>query len=308
LWIVAIAVPLLPTARPQPAIDLGARARLAALDGFDSRARPASIVYDRLRKGAATDALPQLILGVKAGQRSDKQPVRVIHNGRFSLPAGNYTITVQFNDHAAGGALPLSLQIGRNGPSLQTWMVQPQPGQQFQTPLWLPVDASFVGLRGPVELERAVASMTITPVTVVDAGARPLVPIVLAAAAYSGATLFFHDEQLYPEPNGFWTLGAGASHVTFAVPPNHAARVVLRMHPGAVENNVTLSTFGWQRSFRMVPGEAVEVELPSVDSGVVPLTIDADSGFYPQDVDPNSRDRRFLGIWVEVTNKKAPTP
>ena len=54
------------------AIDLGARSRLAALDGFDSRARPASIVYDPLRKGAAADALPQLILGVKAGQRSDR--------------------------------------------------------------------------------------------------------------------------------------------------------------------------------------------------------------------------------------------
>ncbi len=187
-------------------------------------------------------------------------------------------------------------------------MVQPQPGQQFQAPLWLPVDASFVGLRGPVELERAVAAITITPVAVVDAGARPLVPIVLAAAAYSGATLFFHDEQLYPEPNGFWTLGGSASHVTFAVPPDHTAPVVLRMHPGAVENNVIVSTFGWQRSFPMVPGVAVEVELPTFDSGVVPLTIDAGSGFYPQAVDPNSTDRRFLGIWVEVTNKKTPTP
>jgi len=308
LWLVAITVPLLPTARPQPAIDLGARARLAALDGFDSRARPASIVYDPLRKGAAGDALPQLILGVKAGQRADKQPVRVIHNGRFSLPAGNYTISVRFNEHATGAEVPLSLQIGRNGPSLQTWMVQPQPGQQFQTPLWLPVDASFVGLRGPVELERAVAAITITPVTVVDAGARPLVPIVLAAASYSGATLFFHDEQLYPEPNGFWTRGGNASHVTFAVPPNHTAPVVLRMHPGAVENNVIVSTLGWRRSFTMVPGVAVEVELPTFDSGVVPLTIDADSGFYPRDVDPNATDRRFLGIWVEVTNRMTPTP
>ena len=31
-------------------------------------------------------------------QRTDKQPVRVIHNGRFSLPAGTYTIEVRFND------------------------------------------------------------------------------------------------------------------------------------------------------------------------------------------------------------------
>jgi hypothetical protein len=308
LWIVAITAPLLPTSRPQPAIDLGARSRLAALDGFDARARPASIVYNPLSKAAAAAALPELIVGVKPGQRSDPQPVRVIHNGRFSLPAGSYMIGVQFNDRPPDRPYPLSLQVGRNGPPLQTWLMQPKPGEQFQAPLWLPIDASFVGLRGPVELERAVASITITPLSVVDAGARPLVPVVLAAAAYPAATLFFHDEQLYPEPQGFWTLGADASHVTVAVRPDQTAPVVLRIHPGAVTNNVTISTFGWQRSFELVPGQAVEVELPSTDSGVVPLTIDASSGFYPKDADPASTDRRFLGIWIEVKNATVPTP
>lgn len=308
LWIVAIIIPLLPTARPTLAIDLGARSRLAALDGFDSRARPASVVYDPLSKRAATDALPQLIVGVKPGQRSDPQPVRVVHNGRFSLPAGSYTITVQFNERSTDRPLPLSLQIGRNGPPLQTWQLQPQPGQQFQTPLWLPVDANFVGLRAPVELERAVASITITPVSVVDAGARPLVPTVLAAASYPAASLFFHDEQLYPEPQGFWTLGNASAHFTVAVPPAQKTPVVLRMHPGAVQNHITISTFGWRRSFTLVPGQAVEVALPSFDSGVVPLTIDADSGFYPKDADPTSTDRRFLGVWVEVTTGAATTP
>ena len=187
-------------------------------------------------------------------------------------------------------------------------MVQPQAGQQFQAPLWLPVDASFVGLRGPVELERAVAAITITPVTVVDAGARPLVPIVLAAAVYSGATLFFHDEQLYPEPNGFWTLRRKRLARDVRGPAgSHGAGGVAHASGGGGEQR-DVSTFGWQRSFTMVPGVAVEVELPTFDSGVVPLTIDADSGFYPQDVDPNSTDRRFLGIWVEVTNRTTPTP
>ena len=93
LLVIAITAPWLPSGRTEArTIDLGARARLAALDGFDARARPASIVYDPLRKGAAVDALPQLVLGVKALQRSDRQPVRVIHNGRFSLPAGTYDV------------------------------------------------------------------------------------------------------------------------------------------------------------------------------------------------------------------------
>ena len=59
------------------------------------------------------------------------------------------------------------------------------------------------------------------------------------------------------------------------------------------------------RSLDLVPGQAVEVELPMFDSGVVPLTITADSGFFPKDVDQTSNDRRFLGIWVEVKSPSA---
>jgi hypothetical protein len=187
-------------------------------------------------------------------------------------------------------------------------MIEPQHSQQFQAPLWLPVDANFVGLSGPVELERAVSAITIAPVTVVDAGARPLVPVVLAAAIYPAATLFFHDEILYPEREGFWTLGGTTAHVTVAVPHEQTAPVVLRMHPGAVRNHATISTLGWSRSFDLVPGDSVEVELPVFDSGVVPLAIAVESGFLPKDVDQTSTDRRFLGVWVEVTTGTVKTP
>jgi hypothetical protein len=309
LMIIALTIRWLPSGRAEfRAIDLGARSRLAALDGFDARARPASMIYDPFHKGAAADRLPQLVLGVKPMQRPDAQPVRVIHNGRFSLPAGTYDLAVQFGAGAPDRALPLSLQIGRNGPPLQTWTMQPRPGERWQTVLWLPVDASFVGLRGPVEFERAIESITITPIAVVDAGARPLVPVVLAAANYPPASVYFHDEQLYPEARGFWAMGGRDSHVTVAVPPDQQTPVVVRMHPGAKPNNVTISTFGWVRRYELVPGQAVEVELPQFASGVVPLTISAESGFYPRDIDPASTDRRFLGAWIEVGPRATPAP
>jgi hypothetical protein len=41
---------------------------------------------------------------------------------------------------------------------------------------------------------------------------------------------------------------------------------------------------------------------------VIPLTITTDSGFSPKEVDPQSTDRRFLGIWVEVKEGTAKTP
>ena len=90
LIVIAITMPWLPvrTRRCRASIS-SARSRLAALDGFDARVRPAAMLYDPLRRGAAADVVPQLTLGVKAGQRTDRQPMRVIHNGRFSLAGGN---------------------------------------------------------------------------------------------------------------------------------------------------------------------------------------------------------------------------
>jgi hypothetical protein len=300
LGVVAVTFPLLPTSPALPRVDLGARARLAALDGFDSRVRPAAMLYDPLRKVAASEVVPRLSLSVKPLQREDPQPLRVIHNGRFSLPAGTYDILVTFGDRVPARPTPLSLQIGRVGVALQTWNLQPQPGEQWRTSMWLPVDANFVGFRGPLEMERAIAAITITPSAIVDAGARPRVPAVMSTAVYNGAMVIFHSEQMYPEPAGFWTVGRRSADVTVAVPPERTAPIVLRIHCGGQANTATISTFGWQQSHALVPGTAVDVELPMAAGGVMPLTIATDNGFSPQLLDPASRDRRFLGIWVEV--------
>jgi hypothetical protein len=297
-------MPLLPVVKEMPRVDLSARSRLVALDGFDARVRPAAMLYDPLRRGASSDVVPRLTLGVRPGQRHDRQPVRVIHNGRFTLPAGTYRIDVSFNA-SAGGTWPLSLQVGRAGPPLDTWTVPTQPGQVWSTTVWLPVNASFVGLRGPAELERAIDAITVTPIEVVDAGSRPIVPVVTAAAHFGGATLFFHDDRMYPEATGFWTPGRRTSDVTVVTPPDRREPVVLRIHSGGKANTATFSTFGWQQTHSLSPGEAAEVELPAMTGGIVPLTISVDDGFYPRDMDTTSTDQRFLGFWIEVKSAAA---
>jgi hypothetical protein len=300
LIVIAVTMPWLPANPPVTRVDLGARARLAALDGFDARVRPAAIVYDPLHKRASTDVVPQLTLGVKAMQRTDRQPLRVIHNGRFSLPAGTYRIAVQFNARAVEQVWPLSLQVGRVGPPLETWNIQAQPGQVWSRILWLPLNASFVGLRGPAELERAIDAITITPTAVVDAGSRPIVPEVTAAAHFGGAGFFFHGDRIYPEATGFWAPGRRTSEITVVTPPDRRTPVVLRIHSGDKANIVTFSTFGWQQGHSLLPGQDAEIELPTMAGGVVPLTISVEDGFFPRDTDPSSTDQRFLGIWVEV--------
>lgn len=303
LLAVSVTFPLLPAGAAMPRVDLGARSRLASLDGFDARVRPAAVIFDPLRKVNAAAVLPELFLGVKPQQRTDPQPIRVIHNGRFSLPAGTYGIDVTFNDQVPGRPTPFSLQVGRVGPALRSWTLEPKAGETWHTSLWLAVDAGFVGFRGPAEMERAISAISIIPTAVVDVGARPHVSEVLSAATYAGVMFYFHNEQMYPEPNGFWTIGQRSAEFTVAVPPGRTAPVVLRIHCGAQANHATINTFGWQRDYALVPGQAVEVELPVVAGGVSPLTIATDNGFSPRQIDPASNDKRFLGIWVEILDK-----
>jgi len=303
LLVVSAAFRWLPAGTPMPRVDLGARSRLASLDGFDARVRPAAVIYDPLRKGDAAAVLREVRLSVKPQQRTDPQPIRVIHNGRFSLPAGTYGIGVTFGDQVPAGPTPLSLQVGRVGLPLQTWSLQPTAGETWHTSLSLALDAGFVGFRGPLEMERAITSITITPTTVVDVGARPRVGEVLSAATYRDVMFYFHNEHMYPETNGFWTIGQRSAAVTVAVAPERSTPVSLLIHSGAQANNATFTTFGWQRQFALVPGRAMEVVLPVVAGGVVPLTIATDSGFSPRTFDAASKDPRVLGIWVEVLDK-----
>ena len=42
--------------------------------------------------------------------------------------------------------------------------------------------------------------------------------VVTAAAHYGGATMFFHDDRVYPEETGFWTLGRNITEVLEMTP------------------------------------------------------------------------------------------
>ena len=300
---VAVTFPLLPDDPPQPRVDLRARARLASLDAFDVHVLPAAVTYEGpawwpIAKSAAADHVDRFTLEVEPRLRPEPQPVRVLHNGRFSLPAGSYRVEVEWAERRVRGPVPISLQIGRIGPPLITWTLDPPSGDRWQADFALPLDAAFVGFRGSVDLERSIARLTIVPVHVVDRGLRPLVPPVLAASRYAAAAVFFHDEQLYPEPRGFWTMGKRRMAVTLA--PGSDAPAVLRIHCGSKANRVTLRANGWAQTLDLAPDHPQEVTLPAAVRGIVPIEIETEDGFVPSEFDPASTDRRLLGAWVEV--------
>jgi hypothetical protein len=294
----AMAMSWLPAGAARPPINLAARSRLAAFDGFDATRRPTAVIYDPLRAVTASDMLSQLVLQVTPSSRSDRTAIRLLHNGRFSLPAGTYDVEADF----AGDAAPssLGLQVGRLGGPLEQWDVAPRAGGAWRATFHLPVDANFVGFVGSPELEQAIASLKIAAATIVDASARPATPEVLSARKYRTATLFFHDENLYPEREGMWSRGERVATATVVPAPGRTVPNVIRVNCGSRANTATFASPGWQATRSLVPGQVADVELPAPTRGVIPLTIRAAGAYRPRDLDPSSRDPRELGVWLEL--------
>ncbi len=297
-----------PADPPLPDIDLRARPRLPGLDSFDMVTRPLGLRYAPLRLESAASMLPSLALEVSPGLRSGPQPLRVLHNGRFSLPAGHYRVVVTWATRSplpARAGETFALQVGRVGAPLTTWTMTPESGGTWTDTFWLPVDAGFVGFRGSSEIERSIADLRVEPLDVVDAGARTATPQVLATARYGPFMALLHDGTMYTEPQGFWAPGGRDVQVTLACDGGCTKGLTLRVHSGAIPNVLHLSTHGWSRDVPLYGPTIVDVAVPPPSDGtVILLDLRTDKGFVPIEHDPAIRDHRYLGAWVEVAPPK----
>jgi hypothetical protein len=297
LLVALIVMPLLPLAPEWPPLDVRARARLPIIDEFDAVARPVAIVYSPLRFTSPAELVGHASMAAEAGLRKDPQPIRVLHNGRFSLPAGTYRVEVDWNGARAGETI--GLQIGRTGEPFQQWTVEARPGEQWNAEFWLPLDASFVGLRGSPELERVIERVRFVPLSVTNAGERPNAPTVIAASRSGPASLFYYDVNVSPEGAGFWVWGSRRTRVTFAR-RSAADPLLLRVHSGPIDNRLHLTAFGWRHTAHLKPQLPVEVEVTPGAGTLVTLDLEADRSFIPRELDSQSSDTRSLGVWVEV--------
>jgi len=122
-------------------------------------------------------------------------------------------------------------------------------------------------------------------------------PIARHAAAYGNTSVFFLDDRTAPEEDGFWIWGSREGRLVFT---STSATPVVKFRNGAIPNEVSLrvATDPEQR-LMLQSGEERQVSLPPLYGDAAYLvTIRTSSGFRPADVDPRSRDRRFLGVYV----------
>jgi hypothetical protein len=279
--------------------DAESRVLFPLLETFDPVARPIAVRYDGFSRVRPDELPPLFALSAVPEQRKDRQPVRVVLNARFRLPAGKYMLGLKGSELAGSVPNPLlALQIGREGRPIETWPVTLGRGERMQREFDVPLDAEFVGFRAPRPVEQTIAELRVSPLSVVETRKRVPAGTVLSAAQFPPARVFFHDSNAYPESEGFWVKGRSTVRMTLLKVREDDLGVLLAIHCGARPNAVTLATPAWSQTLELMPGLTRRVTVPSnAGERFIPLTISSTNGFVPAEVE-GGNDSRLLGAWI----------
>ncbi len=208
------------------------------------------------------------------------------------LPAGRYRLG--FEGGGAGGWIMIG--IGKDQFALRSEAIA-WPGSPIE--IDFPVDVRALVLRGDEGARRAIRRVVVEPLSLVPAATRLTDAVAHRAVKYASAAVFFLDERSFPESDGFW-LG-GSRQWTFVVQPDRpSASVTLLVRNAPVDNRVTFESGQWREEVAMAAGEERQIKVPlgpGQTAALVSATVA--SGFRPSQSVPDSRDDRFLGVWVQ---------
>lgn len=157
--------------------------------------------------------------------------------------------------------------------------------------LALPVGVTWLEVRG-ADGRR----VTLEPVEIRPAGSRRP---ALRASRYGAATVFFTDNRVYAERDGFWVRGARHADVALQGDAG-VAGVTLEIRNGPVENYLVVTGAAQPVAVDLAPGQVIPVPVAFDARGGARLRIDSRAGFVPAEVDAGNRDFRSLGVYVSV--------
>jgi hypothetical protein len=220
-----------------------------------------------------------------------------------SVPAGVYRLRPHGTDPAGW----LMVGIGRDQFSLLSGQLSmlPQP-----IVVRFPVDVRAIVVRGDEQTRRSMRALTIEPVSIVPAASRLSDDYARRAVQYGATTVFFLDDRSFPEPEAFW-IGGERRASTVLQPSNAQSTVSLLLRNAPVDNHIVLESGKWREEMQLSPGEERPLHVPiDPTRGAALLTVSTTAGFRPSALDANSRDDRFLGLWIKIVqmDQKRTTP
>jgi hypothetical protein len=224
-------------------------------------------------------------------------PVRRRPGGRLNralatfpaVPAGSYVLSVRRQGKGDGWIM---VGVGNDQFAIAT---QPIGAFDEGVRITLPVPVRALLVRADEGARDQLQAIELRPVTVLGGGVSR--DVARRALRFDDATVFFLDDRAFPEPSGFWV--AGARQTTVVIQPDRGAGVSLMLRNGECDNVVTVESGKWRDEFAMMPGEERRIDVPAdAPVGASLVRIRSSAGFRPSEVDQNSRDTRFLGVFV----------
>jgi hypothetical protein len=101
----------------------------------------------------------------------------------------------------------------------------------------------------------------------------------------------------YAESSGLWVVGGKLAQ--FTIKPRRPATLHIRNGPKA--NRLRFAIGAAHDERRLTPGETLDIPLRFARGrSFIPVTVWSETGFRPADLVPETRDLRYLGIWVEM--------
>ena len=210
-----------------------------------------------------------------------------------AIPAGEYRLRPGLR--AANGWLMIG--IGQDQFAMHTVPLAEAQGSML---VRFPVDVRALLVRGDEDARANVRSLLLEPTRILEPAEQIISGFARHAVRYAQSTVFFMDDQSYPEPQAFWVGGARTSEIVLQPDAPGVSETVL-VRNGAADNAVLITVGGWRDELRLGPGEERRLQIPLDRARSATLVrFTTSSGFRPSAVDPTSRDHRFLGVWVKV--------
>jgi len=123
--------------------------------------------------------------------------------------------------------------------------------------------------------------------------------VALSTLSAEGLRLHALDEEVYPDPAGFWIRKSSRASFAIERGSSRTREAMLRIANGGVSNVVTVDSGAVKESFRLDPWKERDIGL-TLEARVEAFAIESRSGFRPSALDPGSRDDRELGVLVRA--------
>ena len=268
------------------------KSQLALLDEFRPALRPIGVHYSPLTLSDVDRILPRMRIppSDRVGLRAE---MRVRPFVTFPLvPAGRYRVHIDAPEPAG----QVVLRVGRTGQTIAQVSLDTLAAMESMIEIKLPVRVHSLHVYVDDVSRASIRDLWLTPAAVW----HPLLPYARRATRYGSHVVFFLDDNVFEERTGFWVRGNRVAD--FLVAPDRVRRSVsMFVRNGMLDNHVGLSSGGWRVDLALKPGEGRSLTVPvDREVGGAAVRVVSTEGFRPADVYEDNRDRRFLGVWLEV--------